>query len=235
MAHQTSTPFNPAQGFDSPEQALKLIMLQPDPHESLMAVLNANILVDELGFESELIQEYGCYEPPADTTAKSDMNINVFRSAIHINYDDDIDVQGIYQVSFDKAYPDLCESKLASMALDLFHTENGIKCLDDFEITVINNDDEPIPASEDHESYSYTGKGSIGKIADFGIDLYGSDAKLSVDQLDEKYNPDGDGEHYQFTHKLWSEAVSQDQTASGYWVWLKYVLVTEAEQDKTAA
>lgn len=66
MAHQTSTPFNPAQGFDSPEQALKLIMQQPNPHESLMAVLNANILVDELGFASKLIQEYGCYEPPAD-------------------------------------------------------------------------------------------------------------------------------------------------------------------------
>lgn len=162
------------------------------------------------------------------------MNINVFRRAIQLDHEDDTHVQGIYQVSFDKAYPDVPESKLASMALDLFSTEIGINCLDDFEITVINNDDEPIAESDDHESYSYTGKGSVDKIADFGIDLYGSDAKLSVEQLDEKYNPDGEGEHYQFTSEQWREEVSQNQTVSDYWTWLKHVLVTEAEQDETA-
>lgn len=78
MAHQTPIPFNPAQGFDSTQQAIKLIMQQPTPHESLMAVLNANILVDEFGFASELIKEYGCYEPPADTTAQSDMSNRIF-------------------------------------------------------------------------------------------------------------------------------------------------------------
>lgn len=101
MAHQTSTPFNPAQGFDSPKQALNLILQQPDPHESLMAVLNANILVDELGFASELIQEYGCYEPPADTTAQSDMSNRIF--VMH-----EIEIT-MYWKDFIKANPDFRE------------------------------------------------------------------------------------------------------------------------------
>ena len=162
------------------------------------------------------------------------MNINVFRRAILLDHEDDTHVQGIYQVSFDKAYSDVPESKLASMALDLFHNAIGIKCLDDFEISVIDDDDEPITQDLTHETYSFTAKGTVDKIADFGIDLYGSDAELSVEQLDEKYNPDGDGEHYQFTREQWREAVSQNQTASDYWTWLKHVLVMEAEQDETA-
>lgn len=59
MAHEQTTPFDPAQSFMSPEDAVKLIMLQQNPHESLIAVINANIQIEEYGFASELITEYG--------------------------------------------------------------------------------------------------------------------------------------------------------------------------------
>lgn len=38
-------------------------------------------------------------------------------------------------------------------------------------------------------------------------------------QLDDKYNPDGDGEHPVISRAEWREAVAQQYTVSGYWDW----------------
>lgn len=50
------------------------------------------------------------------------------------------------------------------------------------------------------------------------------DCLLSAEQLDDKYNPDGDGEHPVITRSLWREAVSSCDTISGYWAWLQHQL-----------
>ncbi|QYY33702.1 hypothetical protein K2O51_31140 (plasmid) [Cupriavidus pinatubonensis] len=49
-------------------------------------------------------------------------------------------------------------------------------------------------------------------------------AGLSAEQLDDLYNPDGDGEHPQITRSMWRDAVAQQDTASGYWQWLAHKL-----------
>jgi len=46
------------------------------------------------------------------------------------------------------------------------------------------------------------------------------DFQLSVEQLDDKYNPEGDGEHPVFTRWDWTQVVAQRSTLSGYWEWV---------------
>ena len=48
------------------------------------------------------------------------------------------------------------------------------------------------------------------------------DSQLAPWQLDDKYNPDGDGEHPFFSVWDWTQAVAQRSTLSGYWTWLQY-------------
>lgn len=50
---------------------------------------------------------------------------------------------------------------------------------------------------------------------------------LSPEQLDDAYNPDGDGEHPRYTRARWREQVAQQYTISGYWVWVHHQLHTE--------
>ncbi len=58
--------------------------------------------------------------------------------------------------------------------------------------------------------------------ADFKIDLgYGQDIDLSAEQLDDKYNPDGGGEHPMHTRQMWRDAVANEDTISGYWKWVE--------------
>lgn len=159
------------------------------------------------------------------------MKINVFRTAITLDHADDEGVEGIYEVTFDEDYPDVSDAKMASMALDLFATKIGIECLDDFTITALNDNDEPVDEDETHESYSFDGKGDVEKTSDVAIDLYDDDADLTTEQLDCKYNPDGDGQHPTVTRSSWEEAVRSKQTSSDYWSWVKYILVTKAEKE----
>ncbi|NLA66717.1 MAG: hypothetical protein GX856_00440 [Gammaproteobacteria bacterium] len=46
------------------------------------------------------------------------------------------------------------------------------------------------------------------------------DLFLSADQLDVKYNPDGDGEHPWHTRKDWRQEVASESTLLGYWEWV---------------
>lgn len=54
------------------------------------------------------------------------------------------------------------------------------------------------------------------------VDL--ADKELSADQLDSKYNEDGDGEHPVYTKSGWRESVGAQQTEYGYWSWVVYQL-----------
>lgn len=56
---------------------------------------------------------------------------------------------------------------------------------------------------------------------DFQIDKgYAQDADLTGDDLEGKYNPQGDGEHPMFSRLMWREAVANEDTIRGYWVWV---------------
>lgn len=47
-----------------------------------------------------------------------------------------------------------------------------------------------------------------------------TDRSLTAEQLDDKYNPDGDGEHPMYTRWDWLQVVAQRSTLSGYWCWV---------------
>ena len=56
------------------------------------------------------------------------------------------------------------------------------------------------------------------------------DFGLTADQLDDKYNPDGDGEHPGFPRAMWRDWVDQRDTISSYWVWVSYMLRAAEEE-----
>lgn len=53
------------------------------------------------------------------------------------------------------------------------------------------------------------------------IDLK-ADFGLTPQQLDEKHNPMGYGEHPVFTRSQWREEVCDDNTLLGYWEWVMH-------------
>lgn len=57
-----------------------------------------------------------------------------------------------------------------------------------------------------------------------------ADFALSAEQLDEKYNPEGYGEHPVFTRGDWISDVFHGYTLRGYWDWL--VARIEEEMDE---
>ncbi len=59
VSHSGAMGFDPKSSFDSPTQALKEILTQPSPLDSLMLVVRHNVEADEIGFTCELIQEWG--------------------------------------------------------------------------------------------------------------------------------------------------------------------------------
>jgi hypothetical protein len=61
------------------------------------------------------------------------------------------------------------------------------------------------------------------------------DYDLTPEQLDDKYNPDGGGEHPEITREDWAQAVEQGETSSGYWGWLSHKLIEKHEDEDDAA
>ena len=64
--------------------------------------------------------------------------------------------------------------------------------------------------------------------------FYIEDYELSAEQLDEKYNPEGDGQHPGYTRRAWRSAVAQEDTLCGYWDWVWHMLdieQTELDED----
>lgn len=62
--------------------------------------------------------------------------------------------------------------------------------------------------------------------AKFSIDDYG----LTVEQLEARYSPDGDGQHPVYTIWDWVQVVAQRSTREGYWYWLKHQLDEERDE-----
>jgi hypothetical protein len=55
------------------------------------------------------------------------------------------------------------------------------------------------------------------------------DYELTAEQLDDKYNLNGDGEHPVLTRDEWRNAVAMHETSSGYWDWLCHRMRTPNE------
>lgn len=47
------------------------------------------------------------------------------------------------------------------------------------------------------------------------------DINLTPEELDAKYNPDGDGEHPMFRRADWRHEVRSEKTLRGYWEWVE--------------
>lgn len=50
--------------------------------------------------------------------------------------------------------------------------------------------------------------------------LDAGDIGLKADELDDKYNPSGGGEHPIFTRAHWRHDVADELTVCGYWEWV---------------
>ena len=68
-------------------------------------------------------------------------------------------VHGVYLCHVD---PSLTAEQKAEVALDHFHENNGIDCLDDFEITVFDADGAEMPGMESYENGSLRSYGEYG-------------------------------------------------------------------------
>lgn len=56
------------------------------------------------------------------------------------------------------------------------------------------------------------------------------DHHLTGAQLDDKYNPDGDGQHPDIGRSEWRAAVDHQETISGYWDWVAHQLKVRHER-----
>lgn len=50
------------------------------------------------------------------------------------------------------------------------------------------------------------------------------DGPLTGEQLDDKYSPNGDGEHPLYSRAHWRDSVAQHDTIAGYWDWAAHLL-----------
>lgn len=57
------------------------------------------------------------------------------------------------------------------------------------------------------------------------------DQGLKADELDEKYNPTGGGEHPLFTRSHWRADVIDEITICGYWEWVSNCVKDAAHGD----
>lgn len=55
------------------------------------------------------------------------------------------------------------------------------------------------------------------------------DYGLTADQLNDKYNPEGGGQHPAYTREDWMLAVANEDTLVGYWDWAWHRLEEERE------
>jgi hypothetical protein len=66
-----------------------------------------------------------------------------------------------------------------------------------------------------------------------------NDSTLTAEQLDEKYNQDGGGQHPIHTRLAWAQEVGAQNTLLGYWDWLKHQIevntAIESEEKPTLA
>jgi hypothetical protein len=157
----------------------------------------------------------------------SKLNINI-RRVFPLTDHEDASVAGLYQVEFDQKARGLPLSKLAGIALDVLHTNIPIGVLDDFEIDVIDDETKLIAPAPEHEEYSGSQLGTIEKISEKPAYIPEKDVSCTPGWLEDRYNPDGDGEHPTFTRDRWVEAVAAKATLGGYWEWTSEQIVGAA-------
>lgn len=61
------------------------------------------------------------------------------------------------------------------------------------------------------------------------------DLSCPGNQLDDKYNPEGDGEHPVISRAEWREAVAQHHTVSGYWDWVAHEIAVRLSPSNSGA
>jgi len=75
-----------------------------------------------------------------------------------LDSEEDADIAEEYAVGIDDDVP---ESDVAGVALDVFHDNIAVDCLDDFEFTVKDSKGVEILEPEDYEGYSGIGRGKM--------------------------------------------------------------------------
>jgi len=55
------------------------------------------------------------------------------------------------------------------------------------------------------------------------------DVGLSAEELEQKYSPQGGGEHPDFPREDWREMIRIEDTLLGYWAWVNHQLTTEQD------
>jgi hypothetical protein len=163
-----------------------------------------------------------------ETTMQTNLKISV-RRVLPLTDREDAHAPGTYLVQFAESVKGLPQPKLASIALDVFHSNVSIGCLDDFEINVVDELDRTVQQDADHDDYSGSDDGTVEQINDSPRYLPHLDVESTVEDLQNRYNPDGDGEHPLFTQLEWRLEVVLNETLEGYWAWVK------AEIDKRIA
>ncbi|MFP3637625.1 hypothetical protein [Paraburkholderia sp. SIMBA_054] len=101
-----------------------------------------------------------------NNTAEKSVRVNVRQIVDILSKSDDEGVAGLYAVIFNFDTTDVPASKLASIALDIFHARQGIDCLDDFRIDVIDSSGNPVEQDEAHDDYSRSASGHVEKLTD---------------------------------------------------------------------
>lgn len=99
-------------------------------------------------------------------TQTQPLRVNVRQVPEELDDPEDAGAVGLYAVIFSVDDHGLTDAKRASMALDIFHTRQGIECLDDFEIEVIDGRGNVIDPDPGHVDYSASDDGDVEKISD---------------------------------------------------------------------
>lgn len=94
------------------------------------------------------------------------LKINVQLIADKPTDSEDGDVEGLYEVELHSSADGLPKEKLASIALDVFHSNIGIGTLDDFVISALDSDLTVLGEDESHEPYSGSKLGTLYKVED---------------------------------------------------------------------
>lgn len=123
-------------------------------------------------------------------------------------------------------------SKLYNHAFDIAFEVKGSKCPDGTDITeqmfknAMSNRIETLLRERNwkeaigapFDTYQYSNEYSTFQLK--------ADAMLTVEQLEDVYNQDGDGEYpdARFDRSAWRHEVACENAASGYWQWLRHML-----------
>ncbi|ANJ76525.1 hypothetical protein PQH03_28420 [Ralstonia insidiosa] len=106
------------------------------------------------------------------------LRINVRQVTSDLSSVEDEDVAGVYGVLFTVDAGELTDAKKAAIALDIFHSKQGIAVLDDFEISVLDEEGNLVAPDAEHVDYSCSDAGTVEKISDVPLDATAAGAVI---------------------------------------------------------